>query len=168
MANKPNDHHFIPVFYLKQWVSSSTGKLIEYSIKHGKFIAKEVGPKATGFQSGLYSFPELPPESAEHIEDVFLRKSDNEAALALQRILAWDATPWGPDMMQAWARCVMLMLLRHPDVISEMRLAASAIWDFHGAESQQRYEAEIKKPGTLKGSKTTSWRETPISSIKSG
>jgi hypothetical protein len=27
----PRDHHFIPVFYLKQWVGSS-GKLIEYSI----------------------------------------------------------------------------------------------------------------------------------------
>jgi hypothetical protein len=36
--NTPRDHHFIPVFYLKQWVGP-TNKLVEYSIKHDKLIA---------------------------------------------------------------------------------------------------------------------------------
>jgi hypothetical protein len=71
MDNKPRDHHFIPVFYLKQWASSTTNKVIEYSIKHCNFIAKPVGPKKTGYQTDLYSFPELPPDTAQHIEDVF-------------------------------------------------------------------------------------------------
>ena len=147
MNNKPNDHHFVPVFYLKQWVSSATKKIIEYSIKHGKFIVKPVGPKGTGFQSGLYSFPELPPELAQHMEDVFLRHSDNNAALALHRILAWDKSAWPPEMIQAWARCIMHLLLRHPDAIAEMRVAAKAIWQSTGVEAQRRYEAEIKQPG---------------------
>lgn len=144
--SKPRDHHFIPVFYLKQWASSSSQKLIEYSIKHGKFIAKPVGPRGTGYETDLYSFPDLPPEIAQHIEDVFLRSSDNQAALALQRILEWDKSVWPPEMTQAWARCVMHLLLRHPDVIAEMRKATKGIWKATGVEAQQRYEIEIKKP----------------------
>ncbi len=136
MNNKPRHHHFIPVFYLKQWTASSTRKVIEYSQPYGKFIPKPVSPDYTGFQRDLYSFPELPPDIAQHIEDVFLRHSDNKAALAHQRILAWDKSPWPPDMMEAWARCIMHMLLRHPDVIVEMRAAASTIWEATGGESQ--------------------------------
>lgn len=147
MNNNPRDHHFIPVFYLKQWASSATKKVIEYSIKHGNLVAKAVGPKKTGFQIDLYSFPELPPDIAQHMEDVFLRKSDNEAALALQRIIGWDKSEWPSNMILAWSRCVMHLLLRHPDAIAEMRVAAKAIWDASGEEPQRRYEEEVRKPG---------------------
>jgi hypothetical protein len=58
--NKPRDHHCIPVFYLKQWRGQNK-KLIEYTVKHGKLIARPVGAKGTGFQTDLYAFPELPP-----------------------------------------------------------------------------------------------------------
>jgi hypothetical protein len=46
--NAPRDHHFIPAFYLKQWVAGS-GKLVEYSRKGGKLISKRVGPRSTGW-----------------------------------------------------------------------------------------------------------------------
>jgi hypothetical protein len=50
-------------------------------------------------------------------------------------------------MMQAWARCVMHMHLRHPDVIAEMRPAAGAIWQASGGESQRIYANEIRQSG---------------------
>jgi hypothetical protein len=46
--NAPIDHHFMPAFFLAQWADGS-GKLVEYTIKHGKVIAKPVGPRATGY-----------------------------------------------------------------------------------------------------------------------
>lgn len=147
MDNKPHDHHFVPVFYLKEWASYSTKKVIEYSIKHGNFVAKRVGPKKTGYQTDLYAFPELPPDISQHMEDVFLRHSDNEAALAHQRLLAWDKSEWSPNMIQAWARFVMHLLLRHPDALAEIRIAAKQIWVGTGEEAQRRYEQEIRKPG---------------------
>ncbi len=67
MTGAPLDHHFIPAFLLAQWVGAN-GKLIEYTKKPGKLIAKPVGPKATGFVRELYSFPELPPEAAQFLE----------------------------------------------------------------------------------------------------
>jgi hypothetical protein len=55
----PRDLHFIPVFYLKRWANLS-GKLVEYTIKHDKLIAKLVGPRSTGYETDLYAFNELP------------------------------------------------------------------------------------------------------------
>ena len=57
----PHDHHFIPAFYLTQWTAPDK-KLVEYTIKNGKLIDKSVGPRATGWETDLYAFPELPPE----------------------------------------------------------------------------------------------------------
>lgn len=39
------------------------------------------------------------------------------------------------------------MLLRHPDVIAEMRVAAAAIWQAAGGESQRIYDQEVRKSG---------------------
>jgi Protein of unknown function (DUF4238) len=62
----PRDHHFIPVFFLKQWVAEN-GKLVEYTIKHDKLIAKPVGPRSTGFEIDLYAFDELPLTSGNSL-----------------------------------------------------------------------------------------------------
>jgi len=39
--NVPIDHHFIPAFFLAQWADGG-GKLVKYTIKHDKVIAKRV------------------------------------------------------------------------------------------------------------------------------
>jgi hypothetical protein len=49
---------FHPRLYLRQWCNRA-GKLVEYTIKHDKLIAKVVGPNATGFEFDLYAFPEM-------------------------------------------------------------------------------------------------------------
>ena len=83
----PHKHHFIPVCYLQHWCSYKDGKLHEFSIKHGKFVSKRVGPRRTGFQENLYSFPELPTEAAQHLESKFLQLVDSDAAKALKQHL---------------------------------------------------------------------------------
>jgi Protein of unknown function (DUF4238) len=80
----PRKHHFVPVCYLQHWCSYKDGKLYEYSIKHGKFVSKRVGPRRTGFEEHLYSFPELPPDAAQHLESNFLQMVDSEAAVSLR------------------------------------------------------------------------------------
>lgn len=71
----PHDHHFIPAFYLRQWCDH-TGKLIEYTIKHGKLISKPVGPTATGYEFDRYAFPELPLDQSQVIEQKFFEYPD--------------------------------------------------------------------------------------------
>jgi hypothetical protein len=73
----PRDHHFIPAFYLKQWCGTDK-KLCEFSRPQGKLYAKRVGPDATGYQTDLYAFPELPAEMAQHLERVFFDVIPND------------------------------------------------------------------------------------------
>jgi Protein of unknown function (DUF4238) len=143
IQNPPRDHHYVPVFYLKQWCGLNN-KLVEFTRKHGNFLAKPVGPKGTGFQTDLYAFPELPPDIAQHLENVFLKFVDNEASYALQKHLKGD-NAWSSDQRTAWSRFLISLLIRHPDVMVELRSAASANWERTGSSSQARYE-KMKEP----------------------
>src|SRR5271167_4600165 len=124
----PRDHHFIPAFYLRQWCDQ-TGKLIEYTIKHGKLIPKPVGPAATGHEFDLYAFPELPLDQSQFIEQKFFDYADRTASDALRLHLASNAAGWTPKLICAWSRFVIALYLRHPDTMPELRVAAKALWE---------------------------------------
>jgi hypothetical protein len=143
--NIPRHHHFIPAFYLRQWCDH-TGKLIEYTIKHGKLIPKPVGPGATGYEFDLYAFPELPLDQSQFIEQKFFDYADRTAADALKLHLAGNAAGWTPELISAWSRFVNALHLRHPDTMPELRAGAQALWEGSGKASQTQYEL-IKQPG---------------------
>ncbi len=136
----PRDHHFIPAFYLKQWAGLD-GKLVEYTRKGGKLIQKPVGPRSTGYERDLYTFPELPPETAQFMEQVFFAYADQRASNALDNHLGLASWPWTSELVSAWSRFVIAIHLRHPDAMPELRIAASNIWQASGGDSQMRYEA---------------------------
>jgi hypothetical protein len=141
----PRRHHFIPAFYLRQWCDP-TGKLVEYTKKHGKLVSKPIGPDATGFQFDLYAFPELPPDLSQFIEQKFLDYADRTASDALQLHLTGNSCGWNTELLSAWSRFVNALHLRHPDAMSELRVAAKAIWEGSSESSQREYE-KIKQPG---------------------
>ena len=141
----PRKHHFIPVCYLQHWCSSRDGKLYEYAIKHSKFVSKRVGPRSTGFEEHLYSFPELPADAAQHLESNFLQLVDSDAAIALRRHLVMSTDPWPRKLRSAWSRFLISLLIRHPDVMSEFRAAAKSLWSKGGDEVQRNYQ-KLRKP----------------------
>jgi hypothetical protein len=140
----PRRHHFIPAFYLSQWCDPA-GKLVEYTKKHGKLISKPVGPDSTGFQFDLYAFPELSPDLSQFVEQKFFDYADRTASDALQLHLTGNGSGWNVERRSAWSRFVNALHLRHPDAMSELRVAAKAIWEGSGESSQREYE-KIKQP----------------------
>ena len=120
----PRDHHFIPAFFLEQW-SGQNGKLIEYTIKHGKLIAKPVGSNATGYERDLYAFPDLPPDVVQYVEQVFWDYADRTASQALRLHLGSNELQWTPELHSAWSRFVVGVHLRHPDAMPELRAAGA-------------------------------------------
>lgn len=141
--NAPRDHHFIPAFYLKQWVDGS-GELVEYCRKGGKLISKRVGPYSTGFERDLYAFPDLPPATAQYMEQVFFAYADQKASDALDLHLGVSSRHWTPELLSAWSRFVIGIHLRHPDAMPELRAAAAKIWFASGEDYQSRYNAVRK------------------------
>jgi hypothetical protein len=142
-ANPPSDHHFIPRFFLKQWVGTDD-ELIEYTIKNGKLIDKLVGVGGTGYEKDLYKFPELPPESQQYLEQEFFQYLDDTAARALQIHLSGN-DEWTNELVNAWSRFTLGVHLRHPDAMPELRAAAKMLWEKGGPASQEEYE-KIRTP----------------------
>ncbi len=137
----PRDHHFIPAFYLKHWAGPDQ-KLVEYSLQRGRIYAKSVGPHATGYQTDLYAFPELPADCAQHLERVYFDYADRTADKALHLQLRDPTVGWTTELVSAWSRFIVGIHLRHPDAMPELRLGAAAILD---QDSQANYE-KIRQP----------------------
>lgn len=143
--SQPRDHHYIPVFYLKQWIGPN-GKLIEYSRPyHNKIVAKPVGPRATGFQTDLYTFPDCPPEIAQHIESVFLSRTDAQASHALAKLLSGSIERWNAELRSAWSRFTINFLVRHPHPFAEIKAILHDSWLRPDDVTQQEYE-QIRQP----------------------
>jgi Protein of unknown function (DUF4238) len=139
----PRDHHFIPAFFLRKWAGAN-GKLVEYTRKHDKLIARPVGPHSTGYELDLYAFNELPPEVRQYVEQRFFNYADNAAASVLEQHLAGSRGPWPSKELSAWSRFLIGILLRHPDAMPELRAGAQSIWDGSGQAFQVAYKAARK------------------------
>jgi hypothetical protein len=133
-------HHFIPAFYLKQWAGAPDGKLIEWSrpFKHVTPIRRH--PNATAFQDDLYTFHDLLPEARQLFEQAFLRLTDDLASQALMRILNGQMHTLDDLRKSGWARFLMALRFRHPDVVPELKDAIAALWKDHDRFTKQSYE----------------------------
>jgi hypothetical protein len=138
-------HHYIPVFYLKQWAGVD-GRVCEYARRYKGIEARRTFPKGTGYLRGLYRLPNVPDDKAELVETIYMKSVDDGAAQAL-RILSDDNA--GPsqmnDRMKAyWARFLHCLILRSPEYISAMStLLAHNVGDYVDV-IRDKYEKERK------------------------
>jgi hypothetical protein len=142
-VSTPHDHHFVPVFYLKQWAPN--GKLIAYTRPRGAVFRKEVSPRATGYERDLYSFPGLGEELSHFLESVFLQQNDSVAAVALRKLIAREKTGWTSDLRSSWSRFLLGFLIRHPDPFAELKAAAYDHWLKPDPATKAEYD-KIRRP----------------------
>lgn len=136
-------HHYIPVFYLKQWANAN-GRLIEYSKPYRQVEARPTSPKGTGYVRGLYRLPNVAEEKAELVETAYMKVVDDAAAKALQVILGntTDISHLSQLMMRDWARFLHCLMLRNPEYVSAMsRLLSENVGDYVD-EIKDRYLTE--------------------------
>jgi hypothetical protein len=128
-----------------QWANAD-GKLVEFTRKYNKLIAKPVGPDATGFEIDLYEADDLPPDQRQFLEKVWFNYLDQTAFEALTDHLSGKpASLWDNEHVNAWSRFIVGVHCRHPHTMPELREAAKAIWAASGTAHQSEWE-KIKKP----------------------
>lgn len=139
-------HHYIPVFYLKQW-KGGDGRLCEFSRPYKVVVPQRKSPDGTGYVRGLYRLPNVTDDKAEIIENIYMRDVDNGAALALQVLLNPNG---GPDALTVamkidWARFLHCLILRSPEYLSAIGriLKDDAIGTI---ESYRDDYAKLRKP----------------------
>lgn len=123
----PRKHHYIPVFYLKQWRGPDR-RLCEYKRVAGKIVTRRTFPDGTGYERDLYRIEGLPEALAHEVESKFMHFVDKEANYALQKIIAGDPTPWDARMRSAWVRFILSLRFRNPEAVQVIKQQMLDIW----------------------------------------
>jgi hypothetical protein len=120
MQQPSRKHHFIPAFYLKNWMDQA-GSLVEYSRPRDTIKPQRRHANATGYQRDLYSFSDLPTDIAHVLETKFFKRTDEIADKVLSRLLSGDLNIYEPKQRSGWSRFLVSLQLRHPDVVVDLR-----------------------------------------------
>jgi hypothetical protein len=143
-AAKLPKHHYIPVFYLKQW-RDSTKRVIEFSRPYKSIVkTRNVDPDGTGYVRGLYRMPGVADEHAEIIEQTFFKRVDDQAAIALQKLLKTDLMGWSLELRKSWTLFLLSLFMRSPKIVADALAAITDGLPAEWAEIQRKWE--IDKP----------------------
>jgi hypothetical protein len=93
MMPREPDHHYIPIFYLKQWTDPESRKLVEYCSRHEGVVARQTFPAGTGYVPGLYKDPTARLGEEYVIETKLMSSIDDRAARALHELHPVLKTP---------------------------------------------------------------------------
>ena len=137
----PIDHHYLPVFYLSEWISSD-GRLCRFSKPYGDRVkAHRVVPKGTAFERRLYTTRGLPADRAQTMESDFMARVDDAAARALALLKSGlPEADWTPSARSAWSRFLMTQLFRTPEEIQRLKALVKQEWSKSLPELQAAYE----------------------------
>jgi hypothetical protein len=138
--NVPRKHHYIPVFYLKQW-RGTDGQLCEY--RHGandRIMTRRTFPNGTGYLKDLYRVDGLPDAIAQEVEQKFMAPVDTKANLALRKLVRNDTAPWDSEMRSAWTRFILSLRFRNPEAVSIIKSQMVAVWNALLENARRNYE----------------------------
>jgi hypothetical protein len=145
MPREPKEpkHHYIPVFYLKQWAGGD-GRLCEFSKPYDRIKPRRVHPDGTGYVRGLNTVEGLPPTESRFLEDVFFQFADDGAARVLQTFM--QPPPWTLTAKErsAWSRFIMALMVRNPESLEKYKNVAAAIFQEARSNIEALYAKERK------------------------
>jgi len=132
-------HPYIPVFYLKQWAGPD-GRLCEFRRPYKEVKPRMTHPDGTGYVRGLYTFGDLPPGTADFLEQRFLLRADDRAYAALCLLLA-DNVDFDNDTKSAWSRFLMTLFHRNPERIAHLKTSLTTNLPAELEKYRPTYEA---------------------------
>jgi hypothetical protein len=144
-AGKGDKHHFIPVFYTKEWAGPDE-RVCEYSRPYKVVKPKRVHPDGTGYIRGLYTVPRNnDPLVSEFVEREFLKRTDDSAAQVLQMLKKGGEIAWTSETRSAWSRLIVSLVIRNPEYVGHVASEVVAFFDPKMTAVNDRYRA-IKEP----------------------
>jgi hypothetical protein len=126
--NNPTAHHFIPAFHISSW-KGSDGLVCQMRLIGGSVSHSRRSPSATGFERHLYRTEGVPPEQEQHLESNFFSPVDNDAAIALQEMLAFKRTQWTAEIRSAWTRYILALRFRGPETVKDIKEHVKNMWN---------------------------------------
>src|ERR1700733_3903475 len=138
----PEKHHYLPVFYLKQWAALD-GRVIRYYRPHREVVAHQIAPKYTGYEQGLYSLDGYKAERRNIVEKNFMAPEVDDPAVAPLRIFLKrrPVSELTLPLKQAWTRFLMSLHVRNPGRIEQITTQGAAALREMLAKDPEDYNA---------------------------
>ena len=133
-------HHTSPAFYLSPWGSPD---VCQMRLVNGRIIARPRHPNATGFHVDLYKTKGVREENAQDLETKFMSPLDNDAAVAVQMMLA-GTEPREPRYRQGWAMFLASLLFRNRETVELLKSHVYEMWAEGTAVLEPVWQAERK------------------------
>ena len=112
-------HHYVPQFLLRRWTNTA-GRLRSFSFRHGKLVSKDLAPRYTGFENGLYALAANALGIAEDtIERRLFSPLDNNAAKVLAKLERHEQIT--EDDHIAWTFFLSSLKVRQPETLKFLR-----------------------------------------------
>jgi hypothetical protein len=137
--SKEGKHHYIPVFYLKQWAGAD-GRICEFSKPYDRVKPRRVHPDGTAYVHGLNTIQGLPPDEAQYLETYFFKIADGAACRALRILLGGKSWQFTADERSGWSRFIVSLAARNPESLAKHMAAGQAIYQ----EALPRLQADYK------------------------
>ncbi len=152
-------HHYVPQFLLRSWAEGTKDQKVEiFRIDRPDLPSSRRAPEYTAFCDNLYSLDRdaVAGLSKHDIETRLLKNIDNEAARVIQNLNKSGFQNFSRKNAFEWARFLVSLVVRQPDLVQEIRLEATAVLRQELANNPEEYEVLISKedPPDL-----TSWTE---------
>jgi hypothetical protein len=142
--SKAGKHHYIPVFYLKQWAGED-GCVCEFSKPYDRVKPRRTNPDGTGYVHGLNRIPGLPPHETDFLEDYFFKLTDDLAAKALKILLSGDRDlQFSVKVKSGWSRFITSLIMRNPEAVERSMREAKRLYDEARTELYADYEKHRK------------------------
>jgi hypothetical protein len=139
--DSPVKHHFNPAFSLRPWAGTDE-KLCQMRRIGGKISPLRVHPTATGFEPNLYRTDGVALELEQSLEEKFMKPLDAGAALALEKIMSNDRSPWRSEPRSAWTLYIMSLLFRNPATVKLIKNHVGDLWDAGVKALEENYAAQ--------------------------
>lgn len=123
MQNPTWKHHFIPVFYTNQWADPVSGPVYRYRKFGAKVDELRVMPARCGWSPNLYAMPEETGDAEQWLEQGYLKRLDDAAAVVLHKLLS--DTRRRPELSAeecgTWVMFLLSLLNRTPQALAAMK-----------------------------------------------
>lgn len=125
--SEPKKHHYVPVFYLKEWCSTDN-KLEGFCLLYNKVIHKRYSPEEACNEIGLYSLEGMPEDKKQFIEKEYMGRSlDSKAAPIMKKLINCgnpleesERTLKKSERIN-WARFLISLMLRNPEKVKKIK-----------------------------------------------
>lgn len=145
----PRKHHYIPVFYLKQWANTADKRLCEHKLIQGRGVKpRRTSPNGTGYQTDLYRVEGVPEVIAHDFERKFMRLVDTDASRALEKIISGHTDDWPGNLRSGWTRFILSLFFRSPEAVTTIKNHIIQIWDVSIEALEGEYSSQPLENGS--------------------